>query len=96
MNSYEPPVNIIGCACTGGLLDRLLVNENFHLIITALSGSFEVTRVVVVAYDDDNGYGNSTTATGVISSFSIPEPGTLALFGLGLAGIGAMRRKKLV
>jgi hypothetical protein len=26
---------------------------------------------------------------------SIPEPATLALFGLGLAGIGAIRRKKL-
>lgn len=25
----------------------------------------------------------------------VPEPGTLALFGLGLAGIGAVRRKKL-
>ncbi|NQV22680.1 MAG: PEP-CTERM sorting domain-containing protein, partial [Rhodospirillales bacterium] len=26
---------------------------------------------------------------------SIPEPGTLALFGLGLAGIGFARRRKV-
>ena len=31
----------------------------------------------------------------VARSTSIPEPATLALFGLGLAGIGAVRRKKL-
>jgi hypothetical protein len=30
-----------------------------------------------------------------ISVIQIPEPATLALFGLGLAGIGVMRRKKL-
>ena len=40
---------------------------------------------VSVAYDDI-----SATALGV----SIPEPGTLALFGLGLAGLGLARRRR--
>ena len=35
-----------------------------------------------------------TLETFGISPYAVPEPGTLALFGLGLAGIGFARRKK--
>jgi len=44
------------------------------------------------------GIGGNTAQTDsiVTSGSSIPEPGTLALFGLGLAGLGAVRRRRTV
>lgn len=42
---------------------------------------------------DSRGVGYSTFVFDTVSS-TVPEPATLALFGLGLAGIGFSRRKK--
>ena len=49
----------------------------------------------VLSDDPDTATQFDATVT-PISQTTIPEPTTLALFGLGLAGLGAMRRKQLV
>jgi len=40
-------------------------------------------------------FGSSSYAHLLVRSTSVPEPGTLALFGIGLFGMGLVRRKKV-
>jgi hypothetical protein len=60
---------IIGCACTDEHLNPYLTTASGHLILRALSGSFNVTDVVIQACDDpsQNACGDSVTTTGTIS-----------------------------
>ena len=61
--------NIIGCTCTDQHLNPFLATASGYLILTSLSGSFNVTEVVVQACDDptQNSCGNSVTVYGTIS-----------------------------
>jgi hypothetical protein len=90
--------SIIGCACTGGILDVPLTTADGYLIISSLGGSFDVNGVVVLAYDAADGRGDQARAEGVISAMTngVPEPQTYALLlaGLGLIGFMASRSKK--
>jgi hypothetical protein len=50
-------------------------------MIYSLNGTFDVTEIIALAYDNNNGLGDSTRSFGVLHPVS--EPGTLALLGVG-------------
>jgi len=67
---------------------------NFSTLQLAGTGVFSITNSdgSYAGYDDTSGSWIYTQSGGSFSSQSVPEPGTLALLGMGLLGIGAIRR----
>jgi len=77
----------------------VLDNGGLHgpgTVLTILALTAGLHPVVVNFFADGTGASGVDLALpeGIEFSESVPEPGTLALFGLGLAGLGLSRRRK--
>ncbi len=88
-DSYQD--NLTNAAGTGSLGVTLTLNPNDSFwIVTwlqtpAANGAWVNVNSFAAGWDDSNG---------ITPANSVPEPGTLALLGLGLVGLGFGRRRK--
>jgi PEP-CTERM motif len=77
----------------GGFVKIDFVNNGPTHFVYGNGGSFDLSIADVTL---TNGTSRSIRGTiaNVVSPIAVPEPGTLALFGLGLVGLGFARRRR--
>lgn len=79
-------------ALPGGIVPGPAIN--FDLLFASFVGTADLANVGAVALDIQGVANADLTFDFITTTDQVPEPATLALMGLGLAGLGLARRRK--